>query len=370
MRVGIVGWFGSDNLGDEILLHSLMECVRAAAGQVTFVVFSPNPDRVAELHSVDTAAMPTLRGEGLAQRTKKTMSLMSECDLLICGPGTVFQERSPNLAWPGTLSLFTRILGMAKLAGTPVAAVGVGVREGATAFGRSTLRTFGAASIAIGARDLRSAQHFGAKARVIGDMAYAVPLPEVARPDGPPRFAVSMRPLAPQIQDALVAKLAECARDFGQDGWTGDFLAMAYGRGAHGEDDREIYAEAFRQTLGLAANPLDRPGDFRAGLDDWLRRLGGYRLVLATRLHAALMAVSLGIPTVAIAYERKVHDAFVDIGLEKFVLPPECAAAEMRAAALLAASSEQVFDDARVRIAEQGRVARAFVASMIGGLAR
>jgi polysaccharide pyruvyl transferase WcaK-like protein len=363
MKAGIVGWFGSDNLGDEILLHSLMHNVRAAAGGAEFVVFSPNPDRVAALHGVQTAPMPTLRGEGLARRTQQAVRLIRECDVLLFGPGTVFQERSPNLPWPGTLPLFARITGMAKVAGTPVAAVGVGVREGGTAFGRSLLRSFGATALAVGTRDQRSAAHFGRRATVIGDMAYAVELPEPVMA-GPDRFAVSMRPLAPEMQRRLTAALSECVSGLRSRGWDGDFMAMAYGRDANGEDDRELYAADFAGSLSLATTPLDEAGTLSSTLDGWLRGLGRYRLVLGTRLHAALMAVAMGVPTVAIAYERKVHDAFVDLGLQPFLVGPDCSAEQLLSASLRAADHPDAFQRARERVIAQGQVAREFIGSM------
>ncbi|NUT22827.1 MAG: polysaccharide pyruvyl transferase family protein [Hamadaea sp.] len=365
MKTGIVGWFGSDNLGDEILLHSLMHNVSAAAGGSEFVVFSPNPDRVAQLHGVQTAPMPTLRGGGLADRTKQTIALLRECDLLVFGPGTVFQERSPNLPWPGTLPLFARITGMAKFARTPVAAVGVGVREGGTAFGRSLLRSFGTAALAVGTRDRRSANHFGPRAAVIGDMAYAVDLPAPAAPALQPRFAVSMRPLAPETQKSLTEALRGCAESLQADGWEGDFLAMAYGRDANGEDDREIYAADFAAGLALGRNPLDSDQLIRESLDSWLTGLGAYRVVLGTRLHAALMAVAMGVPTVAIAYERKVRDAFVDLGLSDFLVGPNCTARDLRDVALRAAAAPEVFAEARTRVIHQGSIARDFIAAMV-----
>jgi len=365
MKTGIVGWFGSDNLGDEILLHSLMHNVNAAAGGSDFVVFCPDPDRVAELHGVHTAPMPTLRGDGLADRTKQTMRLIRECDLLIFGPGTVFQERSPNLPWPGTLPLFARITGMAKLAGTPVAAIGVGVREGGTAFGRSILRSLGAASLAVGARDRRSAAHFGRSAAVIGDMAYAVELPDPPAPSGDLRFAISMRPLAPDVQKSLTESLRGCTSQLRAQGWTGDFLAMAYGREAQGEDDREIYAADFGSDLRLAWSPLDDGQGLRSGLDPWLRSLAAYQLVLGTRLHAALMAVAMGVPTVAVAYERKVRDAFVDLGLSDFMVDPDCSAGQLHQTAVRAAGTPEAFREARVRLVRQGLVARDFIGDVV-----
>jgi len=366
MRVGIVAWAGSDNLGDEILLHSLISCVRAVREDTSFVVFTPDPDRVAELHPVDAEPMPTLRARGAAARQGAVQRAIRGCDILFFGPGTVFQERSPNLPWPGTLVLFARILGMARLGGTPVAAVGVGVREGGTPFGRQLLRLIGSASVAVGTRDRRSASYFGRAAQVIGDMAYALPLPDLGAAEPDQRFALSVRPLAAGTEDRLVTSVSQCADRLLHDGWSAAFLPMAFGRGARGEDDRSLYERDFRDRMELLANPLDGHAPLAGALDEWLRTLATHRLVLATRLHAAVIAVALAIPTVAIGYERKVIDAFADLGLDRFVVPPEVGSETLHRTAIMAAGAPAAFRAASARIASQGKVAQQFVASVLG----
>jgi polysaccharide pyruvyl transferase WcaK-like protein len=364
MRIGIAGWFGSDNLGDELLLHSLMGAVRAAAPDAGFVVLCPEPDRVTELHGVDAVHLPTLRARGSAGRRGVANHALRGCDLLLLGPGTIFQERSPNLPWPGTLPLFARLVAMARLAGTPVAVAGAGVREGGTAAGRRLLRVIGAGCAAVGVRDARSAAFFGRSARVIGDLAYTLPLPGRSAPDGR-SFAVSMRPLAAPVEGSLLAALGGVVDALTADEWSGAFLPMAYGRGARGEDDA-VHAGALPGLTGVVANPLAGAGPFGPGLDDWLRHLAGQRLVLGVRLHAVLLAVAMGVPTVAIAYERKVHDAFVDLGLGRYVVGTTVDAATLHRTALAAADDTDGFAEAARRLAAQGAVAKRFVAEVVG----
>jgi polysaccharide pyruvyl transferase WcaK-like protein len=360
-RIGITGWFGSDNLGDEILLHALLGCVRAADASASFVVLCPDPDRVGELHGVDAAPMPRLRGAASHRRAARRA--IAACDVLFIGPGTVFQERSPNLRWPGTLPMFARIVATARTVGTPVVPVGVGVREGGTVLGRGLVRAIGAASATVGARDRRSAALLGSRARVIGDLAYAVTVPTV---DGHgPRFAVSMRPLGPGVEDRLRTSVAACARRLVEDGWTGAFLPMAFGRGARGEDDRTAYAP-LAGSLDLLGNPLHGHGLLGARLDDWLRELGGHGLLVGTRLHAVIMAIALGVPTVAVAYERKVADTLTELGLERFVVAADVDADTLHRTALAAVASAPEFAAAAARIEHRGRVAREFVASTLG----
>jgi polysaccharide pyruvyl transferase WcaK-like protein len=80
------------------------------------------------------------------------------------------------------------------------------------------------------------------------------------------------------------------------------------------------------------------------------------------------MAVALGVPTVAVAYERKVQQAFVDLGLDRFVVRPDVDVETLHRTALLAAGSPEEFGRAAERVAAQGLVARDFVGSVLAGL--
>lgn len=369
MRVAIAGWFGSDNLGDEMLLHSLITCVRATAEDATFVVLCPDPARVSQLHGVDAVNMPTLRGgKGAAGRQEAVQSALRECDILLLGPGTVFQERSPNLPWPGTLPLFARIVAMARLAKTPVAVAGAGVREDGTPVGKRVLRWIGARCVAVGVRDARSAASFGKDAQVIGDMAYTMPLPDVSGVGRQPVVGLSMRPLAAEAEASLVAATSGAMRRFQAEGFMGAFIPMAYGRGASGENDGTVFERSYRGTMELAPSPLDGTLPLTATLDGWLTDLAQYHLVLATRLHAALLAVALGTPTVAIAYERKVLDAFRDLGLGDFVVGRDVDEETLYRIGRAAAGSPEVFRQAAVRVAQQGAISQAYVTSVMKGL--
>jgi polysaccharide pyruvyl transferase WcaK-like protein len=264
--------------------------------------------------------------------------------------------------------LFARIVAMARFAGTPVAVTGAGVREGGTAAGRQLLRFLGARCTAVGVRDQRSARYFGSSAQVIGDLAYTLPLPEVGGPAPDPRFGLSMRPLAPDVEATLIPAVAECAERFRRDRWSGAFLAMAYGRGARGENDGTVYEREYRDTMELVPSPLDGRGPLAGALDGWLRTVATHRLVIATRLHAALLAVAVGVPTVAIAYERKVHDAFVDLGLGQFVVGADVDADTLHRVATTASVAREEFRRAAGRVVDQAAVARAYVASVVKGV--
>jgi hypothetical protein len=337
------------------------------------VVLGADPARIVEVHGVPAVDLPTLRGGGGGARQRAAHRVIADSAILFLGPGTVFQERSPTLRWPGTLPLFARLTLLARAAGTPVVPVGVGVREGGTLAGRALLPVLAAGWAAVATRDRRSAAHFGRRAEVIGDLAYTLEVATRSSATAGPgrRFAVSMRPLGADREGPLVTAVTGCAQRLRDEGWSGQFLPMAFGRKAAGEDDRSVHmrpgsgGRALGDVVTAADNPLAAPGPLAPGLAGWLRGLAAYDLVVGVRLHAVVLAVALGVPTVAVAYERKVHDSFVDLGLARFVVAHDIDADGMNRAARAATEDPEEFTAAAARLRAQGAVARNFFASVL-----
>jgi polysaccharide pyruvyl transferase WcaK-like protein len=366
-RICIAGWFGSDNYGDELLLHSLMTEVKRSLPDVELSVICADPGRVTDLHKVDAVGLPVIRrrkddapyaGAIVRQR-------LSESRILILGPGTVFQERSPSLPWPGTWPLFTRLTMMARMSGARVAIVGAGIREGNTAFGNACARFVGGLSDSIGVRDAFSARAFGSKAEVIGDVAAALPGVAVTWASNSSQFAVSMRPLSASDEQRLAHTISELIRFLASRGLAGTFLPMAVGRNASRENDLEVYQKYFAESLDLANFPLSL-GPVSDNLSDWTRSLRNNRLVIATRLHAALLAVSQAVPTVAFAYERKLSVVFEQLGLGAFILPVTASPAQAEAVCERALQGQEPFQRAQEIIFSQGDSIRRFITSTVG----
>ena len=56
-RIAVAGWFGSDNLGDELILRSLVGCLRARG--VEPVAISIDPEETDRIHGIDAVAHPS-----------------------------------------------------------------------------------------------------------------------------------------------------------------------------------------------------------------------------------------------------------------------------------------------------------------------
>ncbi|MGH9124982.1 MAG: polysaccharide pyruvyl transferase family protein [Acidimicrobiales bacterium] len=318
MRIGIAGWFGSDNLGDEVLLATTLDLITEFCQPCCVMVLSANPSRVSELHAAPALA---LSPPGYLAKMRALPAMYRELrrlDVLVIGPGTVFQERAPNLRWPGTLPLFLRLCLLARLAGRPVVLFGAAVREETTALGRVTLRIIGRCAASIGARDQVSAGLLSSGAQVIGDVAAAW-RPSVRGTHQVQRFAVSLKPLPSSLNAQVLSAVSETISDLTVAGLAGDFVAVARGRGAVGEDDRTVWQTQFSAVLRLIEVPLER---VLHPEDEWISILGSYQIVIAARLHTALLALKFATPIVAIAHEEKLSRSLTALGLGGFVWTP------------------------------------------------
>jgi colanic acid/amylovoran biosynthesis protein len=100
------------------------------------------------------------------------------------------------------------------------------------------------------------------------------------------------------------------------------------------------------------------------------RRLGTFDLVVATRLHAGILALTAGVPVFPIAYEFKTDELYERLGLGRWVQQLATLEASSAASALdaflesLPASRADLFARVASEGAETHRVARATLAKI------
>jgi len=86
--------------------------------------------------------------------------------------------------------------------------------------------------------------------------------------------------------------------------------------GSGGDDPAVSRAVVQRCRPGSSAEVMESTVDV-----DSLRRLyAGFDLLLGTRMHANLIALTQAVPVVAIAYEHKTHGIMAQLGLDEFVV--------------------------------------------------
>lgn len=131
------------------------------------------------------------------------------------------------------------------------------------------------------------------------------------------------------------------------------FLSTCQGIEGYSHDDSAVAARIFGQLeLDTAEHvTVDRrlhtPAEFRS-------LLASFDLAVATRMHAGIQALNVGLPVLPIAYEFKTHEVMTDLGLGDFVVDIEEIALDTLGTAVdrLIASLPGIRDDVARRLVD------------------
>jgi colanic acid/amylovoran biosynthesis protein len=188
-------------------------------------------------------------------------------------------------------------------------------------------------------RDERSVGHLralgiAANVRVAADAAFALARdpPAARRPDRlkhAPNVAISVRDWphfgrgAAAGMDGYCAAMATFAAELAR--WRGaqvTFVSTCQGIPEYWTDDSAV-AERIAALV-----PADVRGRIRVDREfrtpaRLIERFAGFDAVVATRMHAAILALCAGTPVLAVAYEFKTRQLFARLGLDEFTLDVE-----------------------------------------------
>lgn len=297
-RVVVASWLGSTNLGDELLFAALARQLRARG--VEPVGISTDTEATARDHGADALA----HTDPLAWRRAGR-----DLGRAVLGGGGLLQDESSRWNVPYHLARVAALrAGRAQLV-----AVGLGggrLHRPSLAMVRAAL-----AGVPIGARDRATLQQLtdlGLAARLTADLAFSLPVPEVAPRD---ELVVCLRPrnvgsgwrpasgswragLPTDAQlTAVAARLAEVAR---ATGLSLRFVAFQADR------DGELHDRLAERVRGVDVATV------RPEVADVLGEVGRGRVVLGMRFHAAVAGLLTGRPVLAAAYSGKVDELAAD----------------------------------------------------------
>ncbi|MDE0375262.1 MAG: polysaccharide pyruvyl transferase family protein [bacterium] len=122
LRIALSGWYGSDNLGDEMILSCMTAALRARG--VEPVAVSTDPERTAAVHGVEAVRHRSPFGSAALRRS------LRRSDAMVLSGGVVQSETSPWNMWfhMSRLRAFRRSASGTRRRGRAVvAAIGLGV---------------------------------------------------------------------------------------------------------------------------------------------------------------------------------------------------------------------------------------------------
>ena len=333
-RVIIAGYYGFGNTGDEAVLAGMLSDLRDLRPNLDVFVISGNPCATAEQHQVASVLWSDVAVlEGLVGRS----------DLVLVGGGGLFQDYwgldSETYLTPrhSSISFYGALPMLAHWAARPCMLYAVGVGPIFSATARSYTRLAADLCQVVTVRDPESAWLLAGLTQE-SDAAPRAEVPVLADPAFRLPVTAADRQAAQQVLDGLGLRdgkpfLAVCPRAWnaGSASTWPDELASGLSRfTAHAqcpivllpfqanalhalEDDRAV-CSAIKDRLRSQAEVSIIPNPLPPGVVTAL--LGRAKLVLAMRLHAAILGLSGGTSVAAVSYDPKVAALMRCAGLE------------------------------------------------------
>jgi len=187
----------------------------------------------------------------------------------------------------------------------------------------------------VAVRDERSMQHLRqigiSNSRVIQvpDSAFALARPggDLLRVKGPPpEVGISVRELgvfggdrSDEVESAYFKAVGELVTWLVREANVEVvFISSCQGIPEYRTDDAVVADGIVRQLPTDVAAHVRVDHEFRQP-EELIKAFASFRLVIATRMHAAILAIASGTPVVAIAYEFKTEELFKGMGLDDLV---------------------------------------------------
>ena len=285
----LAGYLGAGNLGDDAVMLGLVHGLGGAGYSVS--VLSGRPEETHRLYGFPA----------YARREKKSIEeAIGKCDALVFPGGSVFQDASSPLS----PTYYAGLVETAKKAGKKVVLVGQGVGPLNGFIGKSASRKALNLADGITVRDPQSLQalkELGVTkpARVAADSAFLLPVPRLSDEGGYGAAGMRSVVLAPRPHKAkgvdVVGLFAELCKMLYKSGVMPTLLPMDR------EEDVPL-VDAISRAQGGKVPDLRKV----ATPMEVQQRLARMDAVLAMRLHAGILAATVNVPPLMIAYDPKV----------------------------------------------------------------
>lgn len=286
MKVFIIGYYGSDNIGDEVLLHQTIRMIREIDPEAEITSLSYRTSRTRELHGIDSVSR---------NRYREILRAIHRADWVIGGGGSMLQNVTSNRS----LIYYLALIRLAKALGKRVALLGNGFGPINGRFFTGLTRRILNRIDAFAARDeetIRRLEDLGLKAPVLdaADLAYYGYAPggaECVR-----RVIVNLRPWR-ESQDRLVASLAGLIAHVEAAGYEVSYLSMQAGLD-------EKLCRALETALGHSITRQE------ISVERFIHDKDQAFCLVGMRLHALIWGGIRDLPMIGVSYDPKI-DAYL-----------------------------------------------------------
>ncbi len=279
MKIFLLGFYGYDNIGDEVLLASILDALGGA--DIEFKVLSYNAKKTERVHAVAAVS----RGKNIG-----VIKQIANSDVIMVGGGSILQDITSSKSF----FYYMSILLIGKLLGKSIYLLGNGFGPINRWYNRRLLKWFIPYIDGVIARDGESYQayhQYGCKRLYKGvDCAFDYRRLPVDSIDDDPYVVIALRPW--KNSEQVRAVLERYIPHLNHLGYAVKLVAMKTP-----EDSVEMVelTKIGDQTELVAYD-----------IETVLTVLKGAKLLIGMRLHALILAALVATPIVAISYDPKI----------------------------------------------------------------
>lgn len=322
----ICGFYGRNNLGDEAILGGMVDLLAKTRPGEAPLVLTDDPSASRAAHGIDAVSTRISRGPRQLLRANLTRAVLGRRDFILGGGDLLRDSPHQDVVGPW-LSHLERAQRLRRRSAVIGISVGDLWRPRSLERIRSTLSR---ASFVI-TRDEPSAERLrevGVEAEITVGPDLALRLfprrPVAAQQPGGQRIVVCVRGLADRADERSGAahqhalhELAAALDVLSADGADVHLIPLrsVAGRLQPIDDDYVAGLELAHLAVRGHTFTVHRHVPSVAALRDIL---GTADLVIGMRLHSIIMAVGLGIPAIALAYDPKVTQFCAEVGIESY----------------------------------------------------
>ena len=286
MKAFIIGYYGSDNIGDEVLLSQTIRMIKEI-----------RPDSEIKSLSYCAAKTKELHGIGTIGRNKyfEIVRAIRQADIVVGGGGSMLQ----NVTSKRSLVYYLALLRLAKAFNKKVILLGNGFGPVSGKFSRNMARRVLNRIDVFVARDsqtIKNLQRLGVKTRIelAADLSYYGYEP--SKRSKSKRVALNVRPW--KNNEVIIEEISKFAKKLLENGYEVDFLSMQ-------KDRDEKLKEKIEEKSGISLPLIPNT------VDGFLKTSENYSCLVGMRLHALIWAGLKDLPFVGIEYDPKIA-AYVD----------------------------------------------------------
>ena len=304
-RVVMSGYYGFGNAGDDAILESIQQAIRAASDEVSVTVLSNDPEQTHRQYGLE--AIPRFR-------VLRVFHALRRGDVLLSGGGSLLQDTTSTRS----LLYYLSVIRCARWLGKPVMLYANGIGPVRKRANRRRVKRVVEQAALVTLRDHASARELEAMGITRSVQVTADPVFHLE----PAAAERSAELLAAAGLEAGSRFVAVSVRDW-QD--MGDFYPQLarlcdHLRRTHGlevlfllmQPDRDRAATAqVRERMGEPSHVLDASCTPR----ELMGVLGQARLCLAMRLHTLIFAARMAVPAMGLVYDPKVASYLEELDL-------------------------------------------------------